>query len=93
MKSTALKNSDSTLTKKYAAIFALCFIIAILLFTEHFFEDGVTRDELGGVDRRGKIGSEEGYIAPDFAPKHPVSIMIIQGGNITTEKIGAGQGN
>ena len=67
MKSTALKSSDSTLIKKYAAIFALCFVIAILLFTEHFFEDAVTRDELGGADRRGRIGADVGNIAPDFA--------------------------
>ena len=67
MKSTALKSSDSTLIKKYAAIFALCFVIAILLFTEHFFEDAVTRDELGGGDRRGRIGADVGNIAPDFA--------------------------
>ncbi len=67
MKSTALKSNDSTLIKKYAAIFALCFIIAILLFTEHFFEDAVTRDELGGSPHRGEVKSEVGYIAPDFA--------------------------
>lgn len=67
MKSTASKSSDSTLIKKYAAIFALCFLIAILLFTEHFFEDAVTRNELDGTERRGRIGSEVGDFAPDFA--------------------------
>lgn len=69
MKSIALKNNDSTLIKKYAAIFALCFIIAILLFTEHFFEDAVTRDGIADNVHKGEVKAEEGYIAPDFTVK------------------------
>ncbi len=67
MKSIASKNNDSTLIKKYAAIFVLCFVIAILLFTEHFFEDAVTRDGIAENVHKGEVKAEEGYIAPDFA--------------------------
>ncbi len=67
MKSIALKNSDSTLIKKYAAIFALSFVIAILLFTEHFFEDAVTREGIAKNTHKGEVKAEEGYIAPDFS--------------------------
>lgn len=66
MKSIALKKKDFTLTRQYAVLFALLFVVALLLFTEHFFENAVTVDEVKDGRTREQVKSEVGFLAPEF---------------------------
>ncbi len=42
MKSTVLKKNNSTLIKKYAAIYAVLFVAAILVMVDHYYETPIT---------------------------------------------------
>ena len=42
MKSTVSKKNDFTLTKKYAAIYAVLFVAAILIMVDHYYETPMT---------------------------------------------------
>lgn len=70
MKSTVLKKKDYTLIKKYAAIYAVLFVIAIVLFTDHFFEVPFTVDELQTDSHSQEEKSEVGFLAPNFTVRN-----------------------
>ncbi|MFQ5481631.1 MAG: TlpA disulfide reductase family protein [Nitrospinaceae bacterium] len=66
MKSIVSKKTDFTLIKRAAALFAVLFVVALLLVTEHFVEDAVTPEEVHGAAPRQNVGSEPGALAPGF---------------------------
>lgn len=70
MKSTVLKKKDYTLIKKYAAIYSVLFVIAIVLFTDHFFEVPFTVDELQTDSHSQEEKSEVGFLAPNFTVRN-----------------------
>ena len=66
MKSTVLKKSGFTLTKKYAAIYLVLFVGAILIMIDHYYETPVTLADVQlppGVDIE---KAEVGFKAPAF---------------------------
>lgn len=70
MKSTALKKRDFTLTKKYAAIFTVLFVAAILIMVDHYYETPMTLEDVQlppGVDTE---KSEVGFKAPAFTVRN-----------------------
>ncbi len=70
MKSTALKKRDFTLTKKYAAIFTVLFVAAILIMVDHYYETPMTLADVKlppGVDTE---KSEVGFKAPAFTVRN-----------------------
>ena len=70
MKSTVLKKRDFTLTKKYAAIFAVLFVAAILIMVDHYYETPMTLADVQlppGVDTE---KSEVGFKAPAFTVRN-----------------------
>ena len=70
MKSTALKKRDFTLTKKYAAIFMVLFVAAILIMVDHYYETPMTVADVQlppGVDTE---KSEVGFKAPAFTARN-----------------------
>lgn len=70
MKSTVSKKRDFTLTKKYAAIYGVLFVAAILIMADHYYETPVTLAEIQlppGVDTE---KSEVGFKAPAFTARN-----------------------
>lgn len=70
MKSTVLKKRDFTLTKKYAAIFTVLFVAAILIMVDHYYETPMTMADVQlppGVDTE---KSEVGFKAPAFTVRN-----------------------
>jgi peroxiredoxin len=70
MKSTVSKKSDFTLTKKYAAIYAVLFVAAILIMVDHYYETPMTLADVQlppGVDIE---KSEVGFKAPAFTARN-----------------------
>ena len=70
MKSTVSKKRDFTLTKKYAAIYAVLFVAAILIMVDHYYETAVTLADVQlppGVDIE---KSEVGFKAPAFTVRN-----------------------
>ena len=70
MKSTVLKKRGSTLTKKYAAIFLVLFVAAILIMVDHYYEAPMTLADVQlppGVDTE---KSEVGFKAPSFTVRN-----------------------
>ena len=70
MKSTVLKKSGFTLTRKYAAIYAVLFVAAILVMVDHYYETPMTLADVQlppGVDTE---KSEVGFRAPAFAVRN-----------------------
>ncbi len=70
MKSTVSKKKDSTLTKKYAAIYAVLFVAAILIMVDHYYETPVTLADVQlppGVDTE---KSAVGFKAPAFTVRN-----------------------
>jgi peroxiredoxin len=70
MKSTVSKKSDFTLIRKYAAIFTVLFVAAILIMVDHYYETPVTLADVQlppGVDTE---KSEVGFKAPAFTARN-----------------------
>ncbi|MDH5761515.1 MAG: TlpA family protein disulfide reductase [Nitrospinota bacterium] len=70
MKSTESKKSDFTLTKKYAAIYMVLFVAAILIMVDHYYETPVTLADVQlppGVDIE---KPEIGFKAPAFTARN-----------------------
>lgn len=70
MKSTVLKKNDSTLIKKYAAIYVVLFVAAILIMVDHYYETPMTLADVQlppGVDIE---KSEIGFKAPAFTVRN-----------------------
>ena len=70
MKSTVSKKRDFTLTKKYAAIFTVLFVAAILIMVDHYYETPMTLADVQlppGVDTE---KSEVGFKAPAFTVRN-----------------------
>ncbi len=70
MKLTVSKKSDFTLIKKYAAIYALLFVAAILIMVDHYYETPMTLADVQlppGVDVE---KSEVGFKAPGFTVRN-----------------------
>ena len=70
MKSTVSKKRDFILTKKYAAIFTVLFVAAILIMVDHYYETPMTLSDVQlppGVDTE---KSEVGFKAPAFTARN-----------------------
>ena len=70
MKLTVSKKRDFTLIKKYAAIYALLFVAAILIMVDHYYETPMTLADVQlppGVDVE---KSEVGFKAPGFTVRN-----------------------
>ena len=70
MKSTISKKRDFTLTKKYAAIFTVLFVAAILIMVDHYYETPMTLADVqitSGVETE---KSEVGFKAPSFTARN-----------------------
>jgi peroxiredoxin len=70
MKSNVLKKNDSTLIKKYAAIYVVLFVAAILIMVDHYYETPMTLADVQlppGVDIE---KSEVGFKAPAFTVRN-----------------------
>ena len=70
MKSTVSKKNDFTLTKKYAAIYAVLFVAAILIMVDHYYETPMTLADVQlppGVDTE---KSAVGFKAPAFTVRN-----------------------
>ena len=70
MKLTVSKKRDFTLIKKYAAIYALLFVAAILIMVDHYYETPMTLADVQlppGVDIE---KSEVGFKAPGFTVRN-----------------------
>ncbi len=70
MKSTVLKKSGFTLTKKYAAIYAVLFIVAILIMVDHYYETPMTLADVQLSSGVNTEKSEVGFKAPAFAARN-----------------------
>lgn len=70
MKSTVSKKRDFTLIKKYAAIYAVLFVAAILIMVDHYYETPMTLADVKlppGVETE---KSEVGFKAPAFTARN-----------------------
>ena len=70
MKSTVLKKRDFTLTKKYAAIFTVLFVAAILIMVDHYYETPMTLADVQLPPGVNTEKSEVGYKAPAFTARN-----------------------
>jgi len=70
MKSTVLKKRDFTLTKKYAAIFTVLFIAAILIMIDHYYETPMTLADVQLPPGMDTEKSEVGFKAPAFTVRN-----------------------
>lgn len=70
MKSTGLRKNDYTLTKKYAAIYGVLFVGALMVFFDHFYETPVTPDEIQVDAVHNQERSAVGYLAPGFTVRN-----------------------
>lgn len=70
MKSTGSKKNDYTLTKKYAAIYAVLFVGALMLFVSHFYETPVTPGDIQLDTVYNQEKSAVGYLAPGFTVRN-----------------------
>ena len=67
MKSNDSKKNTYTLTKKYALLFIIIFIGAILFFFEHFTEAPISIADIQIKNSFDEKKSAVGYLAPDFS--------------------------
>ena len=70
MKSTVSKKNDFTLTKKYAAIYVVLFVAAILIMVDHYYETPMT---LADVQLPPGVNTEKsavGFKAPAFTVRN-----------------------
>ena len=67
MKSNDSKKNTYTLTKKYALLFIIIFIGAILFFFEHFTETPISIADIQIKKSFDEKKSAVGYLAPDFS--------------------------
>ena len=67
MKSNDSKKNTYTLTKKYALLFIIIFIGAILFFFEHFAEAPISIADIQIKKSFDEKKSAVGYLAPDFS--------------------------
>ena len=67
MKSNDSKKNTYTLTKKYALLFIIIFIGAILFFFEHFIEAPISIADIQIKKNFDEKKSSVGYLAPDFS--------------------------
>jgi len=70
MKSTVLKKNNSTLIKKYAAIYAVLFVAAILVMVDHYYETPITVADVTLPPGRDIEKSEVGFKAPGFTARN-----------------------
>lgn len=70
MKSTVSKKSGFTLIKKYAAIYALLFVAAILIMVDHYYETPLTLADVKGLSGVDVEKSEVGFKAPGFTARN-----------------------
>ena len=70
MKSTVLKKRDFTLTKKYAAIFTVLFVAAILIMVDHYYETPMTLADVQLPPGVNTEKSEVGFKAPAFTARN-----------------------
>jgi len=66
MKLNDSKKNTYTLTKKYALLFIIIFIGAILFFFEHFAEAPISIADIQIKKNFDEKKSSVGYLAPDF---------------------------
>ncbi len=69
MKSIASKETDSTLTKRYVAIFAFLFVAATMMFFDHLNEDPITVGEAREHANPDSKSASSHYSAPDFSAR------------------------
>ena len=67
MKLSGLKKTIYITTKKYALLFGIIFIGAILFFFEHFTEAPISVADVQTEEKFGQKKSAVGYLAPDFS--------------------------
>ncbi len=83
MKSTVLKKRDFTLIKKYAALYALLFVAAILIMVDHYYEAPMTLADVQLPPGQNIEKSEVGFQAPAFTARnlkgHRVELADHQG--------------
>ncbi len=70
MKSTVLKKSDFSLTKRYAALYALLFVAAILIMVDHYYEVPMTLSDVQLPPGQDIEKSEVGFKAPGFTARN-----------------------
>ena len=70
MKSTVLKKSDFSLTKRYAALYALLFVAAILIMVDHYYEAPMTLSDVQLPPGQDIEKSEVGFKAPGFTARN-----------------------
>lgn len=70
MTSTESKSSGSTPIKKYAAIYAVLFVAALLVMIDHYYETPVTLAEIQGVTPVAVEKAEVGFKAPGFTARN-----------------------
>lgn len=70
MKSTVSKKNGFTLIKKYAAIYALLFVAAILIMVDHYYETPMTLADVKGLSGVDVEKSEVGFMAPGFTARN-----------------------
>ena len=70
MKSTVLKKNGYSLTKKYASIYVVLFVAAILIMVDHYYETPITLSDVKGVSASILEKSEVGYKAPGFTARN-----------------------
>jgi len=70
MKSTVSKKNGFTLIKKYAAIYALLFVAAILIMVDHYYETPITLADVKGLSGVDVEKSEVGFMAPGFTARN-----------------------
>lgn len=70
MKSIASKKSDFTLIRKYAAIFTVLFVAAILIMVDHYYETPMTVADVQLPPGVNTEKSEVGFKAPAFTARN-----------------------
>lgn len=70
MKSIDSKKKSSTLIKKYAAIYVVLFIGALMLFVSHYYETPVTTEDVQVASVHAEERSAVGYMAPGFTVRN-----------------------
>jgi peroxiredoxin len=66
MKSTDSKKKNSIPIKKYVALFVALFVVGLLFFFEHFYEEPISLSDVQVTETFDEEKSSVGYLAPPF---------------------------
>jgi len=66
MKLTESKKKNSIPIKKYAALFVTLFVVGLLFFFEHFYEEPISVGDVKVKEKFDRVKSSAGYLAPQF---------------------------